>query len=163
NLTHFARLVLLDGRSRLLFTSNYDGPEDAYLDQLRDALGIGLQKVFVHCEGCPDKEQFDARFGDYIRKHSYPTQTFYEAFPGRSVQEIAAGARARQWVDVLFDKASQWLESPSRKAWIVGGDPQPEFNQMSEDPLQAGWAESLINWAVGIRKITTQPENRRVD
>src|SRR6476659_7543913 len=84
NLTHFARLVLMDDRSRLLFTSNYDGPEHAYLEQLRDALGIGFQKVFAHCQGCPEDGQFDIQFCNYLIRHSYPTQTFYVAFPGRT-------------------------------------------------------------------------------
>src|SRR5436309_1738903 len=143
NLTHFARLVLMDGRSRLLFTSNYDGTEDAYLNQLRDALGNGFLKVFNHCQDCPPGDQFTARFCDYLRAHSYTTQTFYVAFPGRTVKDIALGARSRQWVDALLDKAGQLLQSPSRKAWLVAGDPQSAL-AASDDPLQAGWGESLI-------------------
>ena len=63
--THFARWVILDdvvyqgGRqrrdalraSRLLFTSNFDGSLDGYLETLRSSLGADADAVWGHCAG----------------------------------------------------------------------------------------------------------------
>src|SRR3954469_11746254 len=83
--THFARWVVLDQlvyqgppqkrdawkAPRLLFTSNYDGPLDPYLEALRTGLGVDGDAIFGHCAGYPGSA--DARaWTHWLRERIVP-------------------------------------------------------------------------------------------
>ena len=70
--THLARWAVIDqvkhqgggqrhrdalSDSRLLFTSNFDGELDTYLEALRTGLGEDADAVWGHCRGCQTLEQ----------------------------------------------------------------------------------------------------------
>ncbi len=105
---HFARFVMIgggyladrDAQTRLYFSSNHDGPAEAFIDLLLDKAGPGVQAIFRHCEGYPDlpltDPQFRPRFQEYIRAHTLPTQTFYAAYRGHSVRQVQGYIRLRQ-------------------------------------------------------------------
>src|SRR5437667_1587528 len=60
--THFARFAMIgggtladrDAKNRLLFTSNHDGPPEAYIDLLLSKAGRGMDAIWSKCEGFPD-------------------------------------------------------------------------------------------------------------
>ena len=99
--THFARWVILDdvvyegGRqrrdalkaSRLLFTSNFDGPLDAYLEALRTEMGEDADAVWGHCSGYPGRADAPA-FAAYFRNHQLESALFFGAYGDRTVGQV---------------------------------------------------------------------------
>jgi hypothetical protein len=171
--THFARFVLLDDRnqgqpnapadySRLLFTSNYDGSEDTYLQELSSVLSGGLQSVFRHCVDCPAASASARDLTAFLKARNQPSQTFYVAFPGRTVQDIARAARTRSWFEAALDKLSVELQSPARGTTIQLPQDQSESSP-SGTPEELSFLERLFEWSIGLRQVRTQPKATRID
>lgn len=85
----FARWVFLDDKRRVIFTSNYDGSLESYMDDFINKVGFGLNVVFSNGIGYPttnwlimDGAKDEQRFKDYLRRHQMPTQAWYNAHPG---------------------------------------------------------------------------------
>ncbi len=85
---HFAKWLLVDGGTRLLFLSNYDSSWESYLGDFVDRAAIGLNlawtwtnlyptTLFFNWGGANDEERFKA----WSRAHQRPTQVFYAAYP----------------------------------------------------------------------------------
>ena len=99
--THFARWVIIEdvvyegGRqcrdaltaSRLLFTSNFDGPLDAYLEAMRTDLGEDADAVWGHCAGYPGRADA-AAFAAYFRNHQLESALFFGAYGDRTVGQV---------------------------------------------------------------------------
>jgi hypothetical protein len=92
---HFARWVLIDGGTRLLFFSNYDGSWESYLGDFIDKAAVGLTAVwsntldfpksfFLLFKGATDEE----RFKSWTRAHQITTQLWYSAYPDLTVRNI---------------------------------------------------------------------------
>ena len=119
--THFARWVILDdvvyqgGRqrrdhlkaSRLLFTSNFDGPLDAYLEAMRTGLGEDADAVWGHCAGYPGRADAPA-FAAYFRNHQVESALFFGAYADRTVDQVRADVAARTRL-IEFAMAAQGL------------------------------------------------------
>jgi hypothetical protein len=116
---HFARWVFLDDKTRILFTSNYDGSHQAYMDDFINKVGWGLNLLFSNGVGWPSTDWLILRgsrrehlFKYYQRRHQIPTQVWYKAYPGLALtnllhnQRIRAGLRR---VPMSDSEASQWL------------------------------------------------------
>ena len=108
--THFARWAILreNGltkiRPQLYFSSNFDGDLNAYLKELVEVMGRGMEDIWNKCEGYPPKAARDAdKFTRFIREYSLKNQAFYNGFPGVSVKEILSSIRARQAVNKILD------------------------------------------------------------
>lgn len=100
--THFARWVVIDDviyegpdegerdhleHPRLLFTSNFDGQLDPYLDALRSGLGDAADLIWGHCIGYPGRG--DARaFAEYFRHHQIDSSLFFAAYGDRTVEDV---------------------------------------------------------------------------
>jgi hypothetical protein len=100
--THFARWVVMDDviyegsdqgerehlkHARLLFTSNFDGELDPYLEALRIGLGDSVDTIWGNCIGYPGSG--DARaFADYMRHHQIDSSLFFAAYGDRTVEEV---------------------------------------------------------------------------
>lgn len=118
--THFARFAALEdpdagrGRRRLLFTGDYDGPLDAYLDE--------LEAVFNHPSGKFNKTPMDEIWGrcdlpanksfkDFLREqtriHNGKT-LFYVGFRGETVAKIK-GYKANR---------KRFESKPDRPTWL---------------------------------------------
>ena len=101
--THFARWVIIEdvvyqgGRqrrdalkaSRLLFTSNFDGPLDAYLEGMRNDLGDDADAVWGHCAGYPGRAD-PAAFAAYFRAHQVESALFFGAYGDQTVAQVQA-------------------------------------------------------------------------
>ena len=106
--THFARWVIIEdvvyegGRqrrdalraSRLLFTSNFDGPLAAYLEALRTELGDDADAVWSHCAGYPGRVEAPA-FAAYFRDHQVESALFFGAYGDQTVAEVHANLERR--------------------------------------------------------------------
>ncbi len=117
---HFARWVFLDGKTRVFFTSNYDGSHQGYMDDFINKVAWGLNLVFSNGIGWPRTHwlvfggaRHEQPFKNYQRRHQLPTQVWYKAYPGltladmRRNQRIRAGLEATQPSDA---QVFEWLE-----------------------------------------------------
>jgi hypothetical protein len=107
--THFARFVVIDntvfegGRQRpdpwsgprLLFTSNFDGKLDPYLERLRAGLGEEADRIWGHCDGFPGHRDA-AGFAAWIKHHQIDTSLFYTAYGEQTVEQVQGNLGLRQ-------------------------------------------------------------------
>jgi hypothetical protein len=107
--THFARWVLIgdvvyEGGSqkrdhlkvgRLLFTSNFDGPVDRYLEALRTGLGEVADRIWGECSGYPGSGDSVA-FARYLRAHQVENALFFAAYGDRTVDEVTRSLATRR-------------------------------------------------------------------
>ena len=90
---HYARWVILDGGTRLLFTSNFDGDLDGYLIEFAERDEGPLNLIFGNCVGWPGARPVGP-FIQYVRDHMIPAEYYYSAYPRHTVKEIK---RALYW------------------------------------------------------------------
>jgi hypothetical protein len=100
--THFARWVVVDDviyeesaqgerdhldHPRLLFTSNFDGELDPYLETLRTGLGDAADTIWGHCIAYPGSTD-GAAFARYFRHHQVDSSLFFAAYGDRTVEDV---------------------------------------------------------------------------
>jgi hypothetical protein len=108
--THFARWVVIgdvvyEGTGardhltlgQLLFTSNFDGPLEPYLESLRTGLGEGADAIWKHCRGYPGHADPSA-FAGYLRAHQVESSLFFAAYGERTVQDVKRSLDVRRKV-----------------------------------------------------------------
>ena len=97
---HFARWVLIGGAERMAFFSNYDGSDEAYMDDFINKAGYGLN-VFTSngvlyprtnwlvLDGAAD----ELKFKNFQRRHTLPTEVWYKAYPGLTAIDLERNTR----------------------------------------------------------------------
>jgi hypothetical protein len=119
--THFARWVILEDvvyegggqrrdalkASRLLFTSNFDGSLDDYLEAMRGDLGEDADAVWGHCAGYPGRADAPA-FAAYFRNHQVESALFFGAYGDQTVAQVRDNL-ARRTRLIEFALAAQAL------------------------------------------------------
>lgn len=107
--THLARwLVLHDlvyqgppqerdtlGSAYLVFTSNFDGDLQTYLEGLRTHLPAEADAVWGHCIGYPGSDDADA-FAAYLRHNQIDTSFFFSAYPESTVSDVTEALDLRE-------------------------------------------------------------------
>ncbi len=116
---HFAFWAFLDDKRRLVFTSNYDGGHEAYMDDFINKVAWGLNLIFSHGVGWPRTRWLLARgariedkFKHYQRRHQLPTQVWYRAYPGLALVDLKRNQRIREGLElasVTDAQAQAWL------------------------------------------------------
>ena len=92
---HFAKWLLIDDESRLLFLSNYDSSWESYLGDFVDRAALGLNLAWTCTReyprtfllallGATDEERFKA----WSRAQQRPTAVFYTAYPELSIAAL---------------------------------------------------------------------------
>jgi hypothetical protein len=106
--THLARWVVIDNvvyegppqerdalaAPRLLFTSNFDGRRDPYLEALRTGLGEDADAIWGHCAGYPGRAEPGA-WADWFRAHEVDSTLFFAAYGDQTVGEVRANLAVR--------------------------------------------------------------------
>jgi hypothetical protein len=99
---HFARWVFLGDKTRVFFASNYDGSDEAYMDDFINKLGWGLNLVFGNGVGYPRTEWVvhqgtynEQPFKYFNRRHQLPTEVWYKAYPGLSTFDLERNSLIR--------------------------------------------------------------------
>ncbi len=102
---HFARWVVFDNDTRLLFTSNFDGSWEAYLRDFSLDAPDEMDAVFNACEGYPEKgcRDFEA-FKQFARDNQVPTNLFYSAYPHASVKAVLRALEVKKLTDDFVDQ-----------------------------------------------------------
>ncbi len=116
---HFARWVFLDDKTRILFTSNYDGSHQGYMDDFINKVAWGLNLLFSNGVGWPRTDwlikggaRIEHRFKAYQRRHQVPTQAWYKAYPGLTLIDLQRNQRIREGLEAgsMSDtQALAWL------------------------------------------------------
>jgi hypothetical protein len=108
---HFARWVVLpdggDGGS-LLFTSNYDGSWDTYIEQFATDAAQSFDAIYSHCEGWPAGGATDIEaFKTFIRTRELPSDVYYRAYPTATVRDVKSALRLKQAWSALLDTLNE--------------------------------------------------------
>ncbi len=127
--THFARWVVIDDviyegpdegerehlkYARLLFTSNFDGELDSYLEALRTGLSDSADTIWGNCIGYPGSGEARS-FADYMRHHQIDSSLFFAAYGDRTVEEVKRSLALRmKFVEFALD--AQGLSASELKA-----------------------------------------------
>jgi hypothetical protein len=106
--THFARWVVVgdvvfegEGErdhlklARLLFTSNFDGPVETYLECLRTAMGASTDEIWDNCAGYPGSGD-SAAFAAYMRAHQIESSLFFAAYGQQTVDDVKRSLAKRR-------------------------------------------------------------------
>ncbi len=131
--THMARFVIVEkfnckpsykqrhpetiACASLVFSSNLDGPIDAYLDVLCDALQPEAQEIWGRCCGSPAKCEGQA-LKKYLRHNQVNSGFFYAAYPDATVAEVKRTLAQR---DALMAFATEHQGAPAdqlQKAFV---------------------------------------------
>jgi hypothetical protein len=126
--THIARWVVIDDvvfqaegqrrrdrlPPRLLFSSNFDGELDAYLEGLRNGMADDADAIWGHCRGYPGHRDGPA-FAAWMRAHQLEAALFFAAYGGQTVDQVHANVAQRR---ALLELAlhAQGLDPPDLKS-----------------------------------------------
>ena len=112
---HFCRFIIfndqIDGTNKkypatLIFSSNFDEPLKAHINELYDKGINGLNKVYQYCKGYPaESERSRQQVSKYLRQHNIGYNTLYSGTRGRSVVQIRLEAQLRNKIQLFLDKA----------------------------------------------------------
>jgi hypothetical protein len=115
--THFGRWVIVPGfvaeegkedrlaSQYLLFTSNFDGPCDSYLDELGEVLAAEAAEIWGRCAGCP-KPAAGAALKEYLIHNQIDTGRFVAAYGHATVQQVREAVAQRERL-IAFAVAAQ--------------------------------------------------------
>ena len=122
---HFARWVLIDNDTRLLFCSNFDGTLDDYLSDFVEVMPDGMDGIWDNCvdypaEGCRNFPAFLA----WVAKYQVETTLWYAAYPTATVRDVIKA------LDVKA-KADHFVEA-------INQPPGPTVGQVPEPPPAPG-------------------------
>lgn len=105
--THLGRWVVIDqvkyqghgqrrrdalSASRLLFTSNFDGALDPYLEKLQAGLGEEADAIWGHCAGYPGS---GPRFAPWLKAHQLEASLFFAAYGDQTLEQVHANLATR--------------------------------------------------------------------
>ena len=117
---HFARWTFVDDEhKRLLFTSNYDGSLDSYMDDFINKVAFGLNVVFSNGIGYPsarwlvlDGAKDEQPYKNYIRRHQLATEVWYNGHPGLGANDLQRNELVRAGIETASmteEQAREWL------------------------------------------------------
>jgi hypothetical protein len=101
---HDMRFVLLDGDTKLLFATTYDGDWESYINDFATLIPDALDLLFSEAQGWPGIRSPQVK--DYIVKYQITASAWYVAYPEATVAKIRRGQRIAAAVDGLLDAAS---------------------------------------------------------
>jgi hypothetical protein len=115
---HFARWLVLDDWHRVIFTSNYDGSLESYMNDFIDKVAYGLNASFSNGIGYPktrfllfDGARREQEFKDFLRRHQIDTQVWYSAYDRLSALNVDNNAYIRSGLFGTMSRADAqaWL------------------------------------------------------
>ena len=92
----------------LIFTSNFDGDLDSYLDELCAELAAEAQQIWGRCIGCP-ADASGAALKRYLKHNQIDTGIFFAAYPEASTTTVKRSLRNRERM-IEFARTSQGMD-----------------------------------------------------
>ena len=128
--THFARWVIVDdfvsepeqphedhlSRPYLIFTSNFDGPTDSYLDELCDRLAPEAAEIWGRCAGCPAGAA-GAELKRYLLDNRVRTGFFVAAYGQATAAKVKAALELRVRMIDLAERSEPMSPAQLRAAF----------------------------------------------
>lgn len=152
---HFARFVVVDKSLSegstlsenvifrkvdpiLIFSTNYDGPQSAHIEQMVDVASEGLDKIYSHCFDYPEqsKRNRSSRIS-YLKRLRKPYGAFHCGTQGLSVGRIRMEARLRDEIEKYID------EKNVNRNWTNAEDP----TKIRED-IRRHFGQTALSWAL---------------
>ena len=103
---HFARWVVLpddQDAGQLLFTTNFDGAWDDYIEDFAAQAADSFNAIYSNCVGWPEQGSRDVdAFKAYVRAHEIPSDVYYRAYPMATVKQVKAGLRLKEAVNTVL-------------------------------------------------------------
>ncbi len=130
--THMARLLIVDDMpappSRpdladpldgpyLLFTSNFDGDLDSYLDELCQRLAPEAREIWGRCIGCPDPPA-GAALKAYLGRNQIDAGFAFAAYGDASVGQVRGALDKRERLSDFVIRAQDMKPGERRKAFL---------------------------------------------
>jgi hypothetical protein len=128
--THFARWVIVPdfvhdpeqpsedrlGCEYLVFTSNFDGPLDAYLDALGEELATEARAIWGRCAGCPQEASAD-ELKAYLLHNQVDTGFFVAAYPQATVAKVRDALAVRERLIDFAQRAQAMAPAELKRAF----------------------------------------------
>ncbi len=132
--THMARWVIVDGFhydpaykqrhpetlavASLLFSSNFDGDLESYLDELCSALAPEAPEIWGRCIGCP-AEATGVALKAYLKHNQIDCGFFYAAYGHATVGKVKASLDQRDRLIAFATRAQQLQPAELQQAFIA--------------------------------------------
>ena len=125
--THFARFAIvpylkdrlgdqLDATPYLLFSAEFDGARDRYLDSLCGGMSDLARAVWGRCEGYPQGADAEA-FERYLLDHRIEPGYSVIGYPGATVAEVRASLDLDERLKDFFVDAQRMERTELKQAW----------------------------------------------
>jgi hypothetical protein len=111
NTIHYARWVLIDNDTRLLFCSNFDGTLMDYLKDFALQIPQGLDGIWGNCVGYVSSTNFPG-FVKWVQQYQVPVACYYAAYPAATVPEVVQALDWKSKTDDYQQKLSQAPKQP---------------------------------------------------
>jgi len=154
----------------LLFTSNFNGTWDQYLDAFSDGNPIGVDIAWMASTKFPQSIP-STPFKDYVRANQINADYYYNATPGAAQRDIKAALRVRRAILGLVKQFEILAPSDFCRAYIStlrsvqndlgyqGYAPVPSNDTVNADANHDGLIGLRLNHAAGLQLNTTsQPK-----
>ena len=109
---HFARFIFLPApdsviSSKLVFLANVDCSQSSFLEEMVKTCGTGIDQVFNHCEGYPERSSRDNQAREvFLKQNMIPASAYYVNTIGRSVKQILSEAKLRDEIQYFLDQSN---------------------------------------------------------
>ena len=150
---HFLQWTHIPGTGKLVFTADYDGSFQSYLEDAITLLPTGATAIWSNAIGFPKTSYlfFEGakdgdRFKRWVRRQMIPTRFWYSAYPHLTTTDIRLNAAIRQGLEAKAMTPSQadvWLK-------LFGSAPRP-VGEIETDQIQGlalGGYRNLLEGAV---------------
>lgn len=102
----------------LIFTSNFDGDLDSYLEELCEKLAPEAKEIWGRCVGCPEGAKGDA-LKKYLKHNQINTGMFFAAYGHATVGMVKKALRERE-KSIAFAIKAQGMEPEAlQKAFLA--------------------------------------------
>jgi hypothetical protein len=129
---HFARWVIVkrdqwpdlgQGKQKLrndylLFSSNFNGTWDQYLDAFSDGNPIGVDGAWISSTRFPQSIP-TTPFKDYVRVNQIDADYYYNATPGAEQRDIKAALRVQRAIQALAKQHASLTPADFQKAYVA--------------------------------------------
>lgn len=102
----------------LIFTSNFDGDLDSYLDELCEQLAPEAPQIWGRCVGCPASAA-GAALKAYLKHNQIKTGIFYAAYGHATVDEVKSSLAQREQMMAFAIKAQGLEPAALQQAFLA--------------------------------------------
>jgi hypothetical protein len=150
---HFASLVIHEDEAfgpYLIFENNFDGPLDAYLDELYENAAEGLHRIYSCCRDYPAGSSAEReRILSYLRAHAVRPNACHIGNVGRSVERIRREEGLRDNLEDFLDgvvKGGRDKEPPGvlRQEVQSFARGRPDYEWVANAPPRQTWMERFL-------------------